>query len=211
MKLTGTVSRRRARPLFAVAHYGSNNMITLRYRLKDLKVQAAEKAFKQGDVDVPGGLVRRSPATRRARRDRPSRPSASRRWRSPTLPDVPMHDLDLPRVAVYSTWGSTQDVGWVRYAFDKFEVPFDLIYKDRVRQGNLRCGVRRHRRSRTRAGSGKRLVFDIESRGKPIDYKKSDEFKNLGHVRRVGRHHRRHGTRGRRRVREVRRRRAACW
>ena len=27
--------------LFAVAHYGSNNMITLRYRLKDLKVQAA--------------------------------------------------------------------------------------------------------------------------------------------------------------------------
>ena len=29
-------------------------------------------------------------------------------------------------------------------------------------------------------GSGKRLVFDIENRGQPIAYKKSDEFKNLG-------------------------------
>ena len=42
-----------------MAHYGSNNMITLRYRLKDLKVQAAEKEFKQGDVTFPAGLVRR--------------------------------------------------------------------------------------------------------------------------------------------------------
>ena len=41
--------------MFAVAHYGSNNMITLRYRLKDLKVQAAEKEFKQGDVTFPAG------------------------------------------------------------------------------------------------------------------------------------------------------------
>ena len=94
-------------------------------------------------------------------------------------PQVPMHDLDLPRVAVYSTWGSTQDVGWVRFAFDKFEVPYDLIYKERVREGNLKSAydviVIPHQ-----AGSGKRLVFDIDSRGTPIAYKKSEQFKNLG-------------------------------
>ncbi len=50
-------------------------------------------------------------------------------------PDVPKHLLDLPRLAVYSTWGSTQDVGWVRYALDHYEVGYDLIYKDRVAQG----------------------------------------------------------------------------
>ena len=96
-----------------------------------------------------------------------------------SAPQVPMHDLDLPRVAVYSTWGSTQDVGWVRFAFDKFELPYDLIYKDRVREGNLKNAydviVIPHQ-----AGSGKRLVFDIDSRGTPIAYKKSDQFKNLG-------------------------------
>ena len=42
----------------AVAHYGSNNMITLRYRLKDFKIQATEKEFKQGDLTLPGRLVR---------------------------------------------------------------------------------------------------------------------------------------------------------
>ena len=50
-----------------------------------------------------------------------------------------MHEAGLPRLAVYSTWGSTQDVGWVRYAFDQFETPYDLIFKERVRQGDLRA------------------------------------------------------------------------
>ena len=52
-----------------------------------------------------------------------------------------MHGLQaLPRVALYSLWsgGATQDVGWVRYAFDKFEVPYELIYKERVKKGNLK-------------------------------------------------------------------------
>jgi hypothetical protein len=92
---------------------------------------------------------------------------------------VPIHDLDLPRLAVYSTWGSTQDVGWVRYAFDRFEVPYELIYKERVRKGNLKDTydviVIPHQ-----AGTAKRLVFDVESRGTPIEYKKSEQFKNLG-------------------------------
>ena len=40
---------------------------------------------------------------------------------------------------MFSTWGSTQEVGWVRHAFDTFEVPYDLIYKERIRQGDLRA------------------------------------------------------------------------
>jgi len=96
-----------------------------------------------------------------------------------SAPNVPMHDLDLPRVAVFSTWGSTQDVGWVRYAFDTFEVPYDLIYKERVRQGNLKRAYDVVVIP-SQAGSGKRLVFDIEGRGEPIAYKKSEQFKNLG-------------------------------
>ena len=42
---------------------------------------------------------------------------------------MPKHLVDLPRTAVFTTWGSTQDVGWVRYALDQFEVGYDLIYK----------------------------------------------------------------------------------
>ncbi len=175
VKLAGTVTG--AGSLFAVAHYGSNNMVTLRYRLKDLKVQAAEKEFKQGDVTFPAGSFIISGDAARVR------PAVEALGLTAvglaSAPQVPMHDLDLPRVAVFSTWGSTQDVGWVRFAFDKFELPYDLIYKDRVREGNLKSAydviVIPHQ-----SGSGKRLVFDIESRGTPIAYKKSEQFKNLG-------------------------------
>jgi hypothetical protein len=40
---------------------------------------------------------------------------------------------------MYSSWSGTQEIGWVRFTFDKFGVPYDLIYKERVRKGNLRA------------------------------------------------------------------------
>ena len=45
----------------------------------------------------------------------------------------------MPRVALFSAWGSTQNVGWVRYAFDQYETPYDLIFKEQIRGGNLRA------------------------------------------------------------------------
>jgi hypothetical protein len=44
----------------------------------------------------------------------------------------------VPRVAIYSQWSGTQNLGWYRLTFDEFRIPFDLIYKERVAQGNLR-------------------------------------------------------------------------
>jgi Zinc carboxypeptidase len=163
--------------LFAVTHNGANNLITLRYRLKDLKVQAVEKEFKQGDaVFPPGSFVVTGDA---ARIKDAIEPLGLTAVALPNIPPVPLHDLDLPRIAVYSTWGNTQDVGWVRYALDKFDVPYELIYKERVRNGDLKNTfdviVVPHQ-----AGSAKRLVFDIESRGTAIEYKRSEKFRNLG-------------------------------
>jgi hypothetical protein len=175
MTVTGTVKG--SGSTFAIAHYGSNNMITLRYRLKDLKVQAAEKEFSDSGVTFPAGsfIVSGDPARTRSAVESLGLTAVA----LAAAPSVPMHDLDLPRLAVYSTWGSTQDVGWVRYAFDKFEVPFDLIYKDRVRQGNLKAAYDVIVIP-NQAGTTKRLVFDIENRGQPVAYKRSEQFKNLG-------------------------------
>ena len=185
----------------AVAHYGSNNMITLRYRLKDLKVQAAEKEFKQGDTTFPAGSFVIPGDSARVRTEVEKLGLTAVALRS--VPNVPLHDVDLPRLAMYSTWGNTQDVGWVRYAFDKFEIPYKLIYKERVKKGDLRGSydvvIVPHQST-----SGKRLVFDIENRGQPIEYKKIRPIQESRHVWRIRRHHRRDGTRRRRRIREVR-------
>ena len=40
---------------YAVPDHGSPNMITLRYALKDTKIQIAEKEFKSGDTTLPAG------------------------------------------------------------------------------------------------------------------------------------------------------------
>src|ERR1044071_7802476 len=100
-------------------------MIPLRSRLKDLKVQAVEKEFKQGDVTFPAGSFVIAGDLARVREAIEPLGLTAVALASP--PSVPMHDLDLPRVALYSLWsgGATQDVGWVRYAFDKFEVPYE--------------------------------------------------------------------------------------
>jgi hypothetical protein len=179
--LEGTTSGA-AGSLVAVAHHGSANMITLRYRFKDLKVSAAERSFKAGDAEFPAGsfivdtggsgdaLARVKTAV--------SGLGLSAAVMS-AAPDVPAHDVDLPRLAVFSTWGSTQDVGWVRHAFDAFEIGYDLIFKEQVLAGRLR--------DRydvivvpSQGRSGKGLVFDIPPVGKPLAYKKSAQFRNLG-------------------------------
>jgi hypothetical protein len=67
----------------------------------------------------------------------------------------------------------------VRHALDKFEIKYDLIYKERIKQGNLRetydlILVPNQGRS------GKGLVFDIEPKSKPLAYTKTDQFKTMG-------------------------------
>lgn len=161
----------------AVAHYGSNNMITLRYRLKDLKVQATEKEFKEGDVTFPAGSFVVSGDASRVKSEVEKLGLTAVALAS--APQVAMHDIDLPKLAIYSIWGNTQEVGWVRYALDKFEVPYDLIFKERVKKGDLK-GAYDVIVLPNQGGSGKRVVFDIENRGQPIAYKKSEQFKNLG-------------------------------
>lgn len=165
----------------AIAHDGSVNMMTLRARLKDMTVRAAEQAFQAGSTRFPAGSfmvdVAGSGSAARVRTAVESLGLTAAQM--PAAPDVPMHEADMPRLAVYSTWGSTQDVGWVRFAFDTLEVPYDLIYKERVRAGGLRNEydvIVVPNQGRTAKG----LVFDIAPVGRPLAYRKSERFKSLG-------------------------------
>ena len=174
----GTVSGTSAPGGFAVLENGSNNLVTLRYRLKDISARAVEQTFKSGDQEIPAGSLI-FPASSYDKLKAAVDPLGLKAIALTAAPTVPMHDVDLPRLAVFSTWGSTQEVGWVRYAFDKFEVPFDLIYKERIKQGNLRSAYDVIVIPNQGRGS-KGLVYDIEPKATPLSYKKSDQFKTLG-------------------------------
>ncbi len=163
---------------YAVIDNGSVNMVTLRYQLKDVPVRVAEQPFKSGNQTIPAGsfIIAGNAYDRLKSAIEPLGLTAVALG---STPNVPMHDADLPRLAMYSSWGSTQDVGWVRYAFDHFEVPYDLIYKERVRQGDLRSAydvivIPNQGRN------AKSLVFDIEPKKQPLAYTKTEQFKYLG-------------------------------
>ena len=164
-------------PLLAVLHNGSNSLVTLRYRLKNLKFEAIERSVTIGDTELPAGslLVQSTPEAKSQIEELGLKAVALAE-----PPNAPKHLVDLPRLAVYSTWGTTQDVGWVRYAFDHFEVAYDLIYKERVRQGHLRDSYDVIVIPNQVRGSAKSLVFDIESKGRPLAYTKTADFKSLG-------------------------------
>lgn len=163
---------------YAVLDHGSVAMATLRFRLKDVPIKIAEQSFKSGDRDVPAGsFIVPGDAYDKLR------PAVERLGLTAiglaAQPSVPMHEADIPRVAIYSTWGSTQDVGWVRYAFDYFQVPYDLIFKERARQGDLRSGYDVIIIP-NQARNAKSLVFDITPKKIPLAYTKTDRFKYLG-------------------------------
>jgi hypothetical protein len=180
----GTMAGERGARALIVPHRGSNHMVTLRYRLKGLTVMALDGPWTSGGIERPAGsfVVPVEQGGRSVLEDvrKAIEPLGLDTTGLPEMPDVPMHEVDLPRTAIFSTWGNTEKVGWVRHAFDAFEVPFDLIYKDRVRQGHLRAAYDVIVVPEQGRGSGRSLVYDIEPKGKPIAYKRDGRFKSLG-------------------------------
>jgi Zinc carboxypeptidase len=163
---------------YAVVDHGSPNMITLRYRLRETPFRIAEQTFKDGDTVFPPGSFL-LPGSAYTKLKEAVQPLGLKAVALAADPKVSQHDVDLPRLAIYSTWGSTQDVGWVRYAFDKYEIAYDLIFKERVRQGNLRAAydvIVIPNQGRTPKG----LVFDIEPKKQPLAYEPAERFKSLG-------------------------------
>ncbi len=124
----------------AVAHLGSNNMISFRYRLRNVSMKVAEKSFTAEGVTFPAGsfIISGSPADLQAAKAAVESLGLTAASLS-TVPSVATHDADVPRVAIYSQWQGTQELGWYRHAFDQFGIPFDLIYKERVVKGNLKA------------------------------------------------------------------------
>jgi hypothetical protein len=93
------------------------------------------------------------------------------------LPTIPMHDSPAPRIAIYSQWSNTQDLGWYRLTFDSFGIPYDLIYKEQVKQGNLHG---KYDVILMAAQNINRQVVLQQAAARPQPYQRSDKYKFLG-------------------------------
>jgi hypothetical protein len=161
----------------AVAHFGSNNMVAFRYKLKDTAMKVAEKGFRAADVDFPAGsFIVNAPADLAAVRKTVEDLGLTAAALT-SNPSVPTHDADAPRIALFSSWIGTQETGWVRFTFDKFGIPYDLIYKERARKGNLRADY--DVIVLPMQNLNRQSVYQPTAK-KPVPYLKSEKYKFLG-------------------------------
>jgi hypothetical protein len=165
-------------PVLAVAHLGSTNMITFRYRLKQVPMQVAESVFTAGDQKFPAGsFVISGNATDLEAAKQAVIELGLTAATLAAAPSVKLHDADVPRVAIYSQWSGTQELGWYRHAFDRFGIPFDLIYKERVSQGNLK---RDYDVIVMAAQNLTRTAVLAPAAAKPQPYQRSEKYQFLG-------------------------------
>ena len=161
----------------AIAHNGSNNMITFRYRLKQVPMKVAEKAFTVDKVEFPAGSFVITDGSQTAAVRSAAEALGLTGAALASVPTVPMHEADLPRIAIYSQWSGTQNLGWYRLTLDEFEVPYELIYKEQLVQGGLRA---KYDVILTAEQNLSKRTVMTKPNPKPVPYVKSDKYKFLG-------------------------------
>jgi hypothetical protein len=158
--------------------------MTLRYRLKDVKMSVAESDFKVGSQNFnAGSFVIRSEGNSSDLKSR-LQPAVEElglnAYAFDQAPSVKTHDITAPRIAILHTWQNTQNEGWFRVEFDRYQIPYSYISDHTIRDTpNLRekydviifppVG-----------GTAQSIVNGIPMRGDPIPWKQSDVTPNLG-------------------------------
>ncbi|MFN2512050.1 MAG: M14 family zinc carboxypeptidase [Pyrinomonadaceae bacterium] len=169
---------------YIINHNTENNLATLRFRLKDVKMSAAEDSFKVSDQQFnAGSFIIKSdgnPADLRKQLESAVTELGLTARAVDKLPEVKSHALGVPRIAILHTWTNTQNEGWYRIEFDRLQIPYSYISDQVIRSTpNLRekydviifppLG-----------GSAQAIVNGIPMRGEPIPWKQSELTPNLG-------------------------------
>jgi hypothetical protein len=162
-----------------VNHTGDNELVTFRFKLKDVKMLAAEKAFEAGGKSYAAGtfIIPNAP---RAAVEKAAAELGLKGEAVDAAPTVKSHALTIPRIGYLHSWLRTQDEGWWRAALDHYGVPYTYLADTKARAGDLRkrFDVIIYP---TVGSSARDQVVGVAMNGDvPIPYKKSDLTPNLG-------------------------------
>jgi Zinc carboxypeptidase len=184
VKVTGQLTGPASAVAYVINHNTDNTLATLRFRLKDVKMGAAEESFKIGDQQFNAGsfILKKdgNPQDLRARLETAVTDLGLKAVGLEKLPEVKTHQLAVPRIAIVHTWTNTQNEGWYRIEFDRLQIPYSYISDHVIRNTpNLRdkfdvlifppVG-----------GSAQTIVNGMPRRGEPIPWKASALTPNFG-------------------------------
>ena len=167
--------------VLVVEHTADNNLVTFRFKNKDVKMAAAEEDFEAAGHKFRAGALIVANADR-AKLEPMLKDLGLSAWAVASAPSVKTHDLDVPRIGYIHSWTRTQDEGWWRAALDTFGVPYTYFADQKLREGNLRSKydviIYPHV-----GGSAVSQVNGMAMTGSsPLPYRKTDATPNLGYV-----------------------------
>ncbi|MGA9994647.1 MAG: M14 family zinc carboxypeptidase, partial [Pyrinomonadaceae bacterium] len=183
-RVRGKISGSTSPAAFIINHNTDNTLATLRFKLKDVKIAAAEDAFRAGNQPFNSGsfIIKTdgNPTDLRQRLDAAANDLGLNAIAVDKLPEVKTHELAVPRIAILHTWTNTQNEGWFRIEFDRLQIPYSYISDQVIRDtANLRekfdvivfppVG-----------GTAQTIVNGIPMRGAAIPWKNSALTPNMG-------------------------------
>jgi dipeptidyl aminopeptidase/acylaminoacyl peptidase len=169
-------------------------LASLRFRLKDVKMFAAEEPFEAEGVKYRAGSLiipcSQNLVDVRSLVESAAESLGLRARAISTEVKVNRHEVSVPRIAVLHTWVNTQNDGWFRLALDECEVPYAYISDQEIRTtpdlkakydvivlppvtSNLPSLIN---------GVRKRLLDDGSDFGGPVPFTSSELTPNLGGV-----------------------------
>jgi Zinc carboxypeptidase len=159
---------------------GQEALLAARVRLASSRIEVADRAFSSDGRDYPAGswIIRSQPGDADAL-GRVSRELSLDFQGAASAPDVPRHEIPLPRLAVWHTWDDTESVGWIRYTLDRDKIPYSYIRDDDIRSGGLR-GKYDVILFGNNYLSLQGQIHGIDKRWGPMPYTKTPEFSSHG-------------------------------
>jgi hypothetical protein len=173
--VTGTGS------VFILNANGDTALGTLRYRLKDASIDAAEEPFEAGGHKFNrGSFIVKSgdtSAVQQAAADLGLQVIAVG-----GAPSVKTHPVRAARVALLHTWLSTQTEGWWRLALDQMKIPYDYISTQEVaRNSDLRAKYDVILFPPVGFADPERVIQGLPTDwGNPLPWKETPETPNMG-------------------------------
>jgi uncharacterized membrane protein YgcG len=161
-----------------VNNASDNTLVSFRFRLPHVKIQAAEEEFDAGGHHFGAGsfIIANANAAELTPVLQELGLSA---WAMASVPAVKAHDLVVPRIGYVHSWQRTQDEGWVRAALDYYGVPYQYFGEPLLRAGNLRAKydviIYPH------GGGGVGGAGRGSTAGTPVPYRRTAEFPSLGY------------------------------
>lgn len=170
--------------VYLLAHNADRALATLRFRLRDVRVLAAEKPFEAGGRKYPAGSfvipAEGNPPDLRARLEQAARETGLTLQAAGEMPKVDTHPVAAPRIALVHTWTNTQNEGWFRLGFETTGIPYEYISVHTLRDTpDLKARYDVIVLGHVNADS-RRLLQGIPKRGEPIPWKATDLTPNFG-------------------------------